>query len=141
MPQQLPYNTVETDAIDKVKARLAKYPNARFVETPTSIEVQPDDESGFAVGLELPGNGFVVYFSGWHEHFESEVEALNCFAFGLSADCRLCVDYRGSTPLKWVVESRKNGAWIQESETGLLFFPFWRARRIVYLQNRLLPGK
>jgi hypothetical protein len=80
-----------------------------------------------------------VYFAGWHEHFESKADALNCFAFGLSAACRLCVVYRGSTPTKWIVESRKDGSWIQKSETGLLLFPFWRARRIAYLQNRLLP--
>jgi hypothetical protein len=51
------------------------------------------------------------------------------------------VVYRGSTPTKWTVESRKDGRWTPESETGLLFFPFWRRRRIAYLQNRLLPGQ
>jgi hypothetical protein len=142
MPESLSSMPSETmDPIAEIKARLAKYPRSRYVETPTSIEVQPADESGFPVGLELAGSGFVVNFSGWHEHFHSRTEALNCFAFGLSADCRLCVVYRGSTPTKWIVETHKDGSWIPESETGLLVFPFWRRRRIAHLQNRLLRAK
>ena len=129
------------DLIAEIKARLAKYPSSRYVETPTSIEVQPADESGFPVGIELATGGFVVYFADWHEHFNSQAKALNCFAMGLSADCRPCVVYRGSTPTKWIVEWRKDGVWIPDSETGLVFIPFWRPRRIVYLQNRLLPDR
>jgi hypothetical protein len=129
------------DPIAEIKARLAKYPSARYLATPTSIEVQPEDETGFPVGLELTGSGFVVYFAGWHEHFDSPAEALNCFALGLSANCRLCVVYRGSTATKWTVELPKDGTWIPWSETGLVFYPFWRARRVAYLQNRLLPSQ
>lgn len=48
-------------------------------------------------------------FEGWHEAFEQEEEALECVAFGLSAACRLRVDYRGnardspSVPLRVVL--------------------------------------
>jgi len=128
------------DAIDEIREKLAKYPSVRYTESPTSIEVHPGDESGFSVRLHIENGSFTVHFEGWHEHFDSKQEALNCFAFGLSQSCRLCVVYRGSTPTRWIVESHQNGAWVQDSETGLIFFPFWRAQRLVRKQNRLLPA-
>ena len=126
--------------IREVKEKLAKYPAARYTESPTSIEVHPQDDSGFSVSLHLENSSFTVHFEGWHEQFDSKDEALSCFAFGLSMGCRLCVVYRGSTPTKWIVESRQNESWVQDSETGLIFVPFWRARRLVHKQNRLLPA-
>ncbi len=61
-----------------------------------SITVDPLDEDGFSVWLHERDGAFVVGFDGWHEHFDSEAEALNCFSFGLSGDCRLKIAYRGS---------------------------------------------
>jgi hypothetical protein len=128
------------DVIAEMKARLAKYPGTRYVETPRSIEVLPQDDAGFPVSLQVTDAGFTVHFAGWHEDFASPEEALNCFAFGLSSACRLRVVYRGSMPTKWIVEAQRDGAWVADSETGLLLVPFWRPRRVVYLQNRLLPA-
>ena len=120
--------------IDQIKAKLAKYPQLRYTETGTSIEVQPEDETGFTVGLDVT-SGLVVSYAGWHEEFESPEAALNCFAFGLSSDCRLRVEYQGSTPTRWVVEFKQAGGWCADSETGRIVVPFWRRRRVVYLQN------
>jgi hypothetical protein len=128
-------------AIEEIKAKLANYPSVRYTESPSSIEVQPQDESGFAVSLHLDNGGFAVHFEGWHERFDSKDEALNCFAFGLSPSCRLTIIYRGSTPTKWIVESLENGSWVEDSEVGLIFFPFWRARRRVHKKNGLLPAR
>jgi len=128
------------NAIDEIRARLAKYPEVRYSETATSIEVHAACETGFPVGLQIHGDGFVVSFAGWHEEFESQEEALNCFAFGLSSDCRLRVVCRGSTPTRWIVEHKQDHSWIKHGETGLLFVPFWRSRRVVYLQNDLLSS-
>lgn len=125
-------------AIAQIKQRLGEHPDARYVETPASIEVQPADESGFPVGLHVGREGFTVHFAGWHEDFDSEEAALDCFAFGLSDACRLRVVYRGRTPTKWIVESQVDGVWVRDSETGLILVPFWRPRRVVHLQNRLL---
>ncbi len=126
------------NAIEKIEARLAQHPGVRWSVTPTSIEVHPADESGFAVGLRLSPAGLTVHFDGWHEEFTSEEEALNCFAFGLSPSCRLAVVLRGSTATKWRVESLSNGVWTGDSETGLLLQPWWRRARVVYRQNRVL---
>ena len=75
-------------------------------------------------------------FDGWHEHFDTEEEALNCFEFGLSGNCRLKVVYRGSFAHRWTLESKTDSGWREDSTTGLLVFPFWRRRRAVYLTNR-----
>lgn len=98
------------------------------------------DSGGFPVALAVSGNEYVVSFAGWHEHFTSPEEALNCFAFGLSEECRLKAHKRGDFAHRWTVESQKNGAWVEDSTTGLLFFPFWRRPEVTHLQNRLLPA-
>ena len=126
------------DPIAKAKAKVAGCSHVRYSETAGSIEVEPQDESGFAVGLRVHGGGFTVHFGWWHEEFTSENEALNCFAFGLSEACRLKVTYHGSIPTKWVVESLRGDAWVPDSETELLLFPFWRRKRVVYRRNRAI---
>jgi hypothetical protein len=61
-------------AIEKIKSKLAKYPGASYSETPTSIEVHPEGDSGFTVGLSVQDHEFTVQFDGWHETFASEEE-------------------------------------------------------------------
>lgn len=129
------------NAIEKIKAKLSAYPDVRYSETADEIEVHPRDQSGFTVGLRMTPSGFTVRFEGWHEEFTSEDEALNCFAFGLSPECRLAVVFRGGTETKWVVEGFENGAWTPDSETGLLLQPFWRSARVEYRQNRILNAR
>jgi hypothetical protein len=110
-------------AIERIKARLSTHPEIRYSEGPNEIHVKPPDSSGFSVGFRITPTGFTVNFEGWHEEFTSEDEALNCFAFGLSPNCRLAVVLRGHAETKWVVESLKDGKWTPDSETGLLFSP------------------
>jgi len=126
------------NTIDQIKDRLAKYPQVNYDATKDYIFVYLAD--GFNVSLYISERDYVVYFDGWHEHFTSEQEAVNCFAFGLSTDCRLKVDYRGETPYRWAVEALKDGQWVADSSTGLLWFPFWRPHRVKYLQNKLVKN-
>src|SRR5208337_912178 len=100
-----------------------------------TITVEPRDEDGFTVWLSDVGGSYTVGFDGWHEEFDSEQEALKCFAFGLSGDCRLKIVLRGSFAYRWTVESKMNGAWHEDSTTGLLVFPFWQRPRVVYRTN------
>jgi hypothetical protein len=111
-----------------------------YPSLPTRIEgctitIEPCDKDGFSVWLCNEGGSYTVGFDGWHEEFDSEEQALNCFAFGLSGDCRLKVVFRGSFAYRWTVESKTNGAWREDSTTGLLVFPFWRRPRVVYRMN------
>jgi hypothetical protein len=127
--------------IDEIKARLSKYPNAAYESNASSISVLPSSDNGFTVGLSLNHGGYTVSFAGWHEDFHDEEEALSCFVFGLSDECRLKECRRGSFPYKWTVESYADGKWSQDSTTGLFLFPFWRKLEVRYLQNNLLGGE
>ena len=131
-------------AIQRIKDKLVKYPQVKYVVTTTSIVVYPLSSNGFAVSLHTSRpsseHRYTVHFDGWHEDFESEEEALNCFAFGLSDSCRLRVAKRGRRRYRWTVEAFTDGGWREDSTVGLFMFPFWRQRVIVYLQNDLIAG-
>ncbi len=125
-------------AIDEIKAKLAKYPQAECKSDDFSISVFPSSDEGFTVSFYEQERNFAVSFNGWHEEFQDQDEAMNCFAFGLSTECRLKESLRGGTPYKWTVQSCEDGMWVDDSSTGLLLVPFWRKKEIRYLQNGLL---
>jgi hypothetical protein len=104
------------------------------------IEVPALSGDGFTVGLRCGDGVFTVFFDVWHEHFDTEQDALNWFAFGLSDACRLQVEYRGQTAVTWTVQSRDRTGWANIGEVGLLLVPFWRPTHIVYRQNRVLES-
>jgi hypothetical protein len=126
-------------AIETIKQKLRAYPDLKFSEGANRITIHPASEDGFAVSLEVRQNTFAVSFEGWHEEFQSEDEALNCFAFGLASECRLRVELRGRMPVRWTVEHLEEGEWREDSTVGLIFTPFWRRRRVVYLRNDIVP--
>lgn len=127
------------NAIEQVQQRLLKYPSLSYHQTDnSSITVAAPSPNGFSLTLTATQNGYVVFFDGWHEEFRSDEEALNCFAFGLSDQCRLKVFRRGQRDYKWTVESRTDAGWTEDSTTGLLFFPFWKGEEIVYRQNSVI---
>ena len=128
------------NAIEQVKERLRQYPSVRYDAGESHITIHPLNEDGFPVSLSMSPEGYSVSFDGWHEEFASEAEALNCLAFGLSPECRLRVEYRGQSPYKRTVEDLQDSHWREESTTGLAFYPFWRPRRTLYRQNRVVAG-
>lgn len=126
------------NAIEQIKERLRKYPHVKYEVGATSISVLPTSNDGFTVGLYVSKTHYTISFNGWHEDFQKEDQALDCFAFGLSNECRLKECRRGNFAYRWTVESRQNGNWLADSETGLLLFPFWRPKKVCYLQNNVL---
>lgn len=125
-------------AIEEIKVKLEKYPHVRYESDESSISVLPTSDDGFTVSLYEHESDFTVSFNGWHEEFQGRDEALNCFAFGLSPECRLKEVRRGNFVYKWTVESREDGMWAEDATTGLFLFPFWRKKEVRYLQNDLL---
>ncbi len=125
-------------AIEIIHQKLQRYPHLRYDETLHSIIVHPASPDGFSVGCYQQGEHYTISFAGWHEEFDSEAEALNCFAFGLSEECRLRVLSRGRWDYRWILQHLVDGAWQDESETGLIFFPFWLRRRERVLQNHAI---
>lgn len=126
------------DPIAEIRERFKKYPDARYEAGDGWIRYVPCSENGFVVELQALDEEVIVAFDGWHEHFPDNETALNCFAFGLSDACRLKIVSRGGRPHKWIVEELQNGYWVADSETGLLFFQFWRRPRVIYLQNAII---
>jgi hypothetical protein len=127
--------------IDEIVSRLKKYPEAEYELNAESITVSPTVENGFPVTLTDNRNGnYTVAFDFWHEEFDNENDALNCFAFGLSKDCRLKVTKKGNRPIKWTVESNVSGIWKEDSTTGLINLSFWKKSEIEFLQNDLIKS-
>lgn len=126
--------------IKKVIDKLANYPTAKCNHTNNELTIEPTDEKGFVVTIEVNNREIIVSADFWHEHFENtdEEQALNCIAFLLSDACRLKVEYKGEKPKTWTLESFENGQWIGDSTTGLFNFNFWQPTRIEYFQNQLI---
>jgi hypothetical protein len=130
----------DQDPIAAIQARLRRFPQARVEATETRVTVFPLDSTGFTVGFQIHGDRYLVTCDGWHEEFEAQGPALDCFGMALSPAARLRVTQRGTFAYKWQCQILRDGAWCGTTETGLLFFPFWRRRTVVYLQNRLLTA-
>ncbi len=125
-------------AIQVIKEKLKKYPQISYEETENNISVFPVSDEGFTVSLEINQGIYKVFYNGWHEDFEDEDKALNCFAFGLSNECRLKEFRRNNKPYKWTMEYKNGEDWIEDSTTGLLIFAVWQKQTIHYLQNDLI---
>jgi len=128
----------ELPAVQKVQQRLNGNPGVRLIVEADSIRVVPVAGEGFEVGLAERDGRYTVWFAGWHEEFDSEREALECLAFGLSARCRLEVRSAGGFAYRWTVEYRHEGRWVEESTTGLSLWPFRKRRDVRYLQNDVI---
>ena len=126
------------DVVGKIKAKLGNYPQLSYRIEGDKIDVDAPTEQGFSVWLTVDEGEIIVGLDGWHEHFQDETEALNCFAWGLSDQCRLKVIMRGSTAYAWVAERKDGSEWRRESTTTLMFIPFWRKRRVEYLQYAII---
>lgn len=125
-------------AIDEVKAKMAGHPDLRYEAGDDWITVHPRTARGFPITLTERGGKYTVSFGGWREYFESEKEALNCVAFGLSTACRLKVHRRGQREYEWTVEAFDDGNWVEDSTTGLFLFPFWLKDEVQFYQNDVI---
>lgn len=127
-------------ALDRIEAKLLRM-GASFERTATSITVHPASADGFEVGFAIDGASFLVWFAGWHEPFTTAEEALSAFTWGLSAECRRRVTYRGSIAVAWTTQHVVDGEWHDDSTTGWLLSPFWLPKRQVFKQNHLVAGQ
>lgn len=120
-----------------ILAKLDQYAGFDLDVQDTQIAVICQNPDSFSVTFIATDGGYQVAFDGWHEDFDDVEDALNCFAFGLSEECRLKVVLRGTTECSWTVESWKSDEWEEDSVTGLIFVPFWRPSTVRYYQNKL----
>ncbi len=121
--------------------RLDKFSGYEIAASDNHLTVQCENPNSFAVSIAEDDDGFLVNFDGWHEHFKDLEEALDCFAFGLSEQCRLKVTMRGKTECSWTVQFKESGDWVDDSTTGLILVPFWRPKSLEVRQNVLTTKK
>ena len=127
------------NTLNKILEKLKNHPDIIYSVTDNSVTVTPHDNNGFPVTLTCCGdNYFVVAYDFWHEEFNNEKEALNCFLFGLSDECKLKVSKSGQRLFKSTVEFCDNGVWTASSTTGRINFTFWKKTTVDYLQNHFI---
>ncbi|MBX3244574.1 MAG: hypothetical protein KF685_08985 [Acidobacteria bacterium] len=133
------------DVLGIIEKKLKAYPNVRYEKSEDSITVQPTDDKGFSVSLflvgEAPNVSYAVYYDGWHDEISDCNEALECFAYGLSSECRLIETSRNGEPYKWTMEYKTESGWAEHSTTSLIFTKFWKKKTERYLQNHLISLK
>jgi hypothetical protein len=136
--QELKYLARMAGPLQVLEEKLRRYPALDVERGDGFIRACPQAEDGFRVELRVNGQAIAVFMEGWHEDFEHADEALECFALGLSDRVRLRVVSRGKLDCAWTLETLREGAWVPDSTTGLLLFPFWIRSAERYLQNRLV---
>ena len=74
-----------TAFLERLTSQLERLGPVPLVETKGIAEVSAASESGFAVRAAAGDDGIAVGYDGWHWHeeFESDLEALNCFLSGV----------------------------------------------------------
>jgi hypothetical protein len=103
------------------------------------IDIQSPSAAGFSVWIAKDQVEWTVGFGGgWHDHFNTEAEAVHCCTLGCSGQVRLAVSKRGKVSYRWDAQLMNSGQWQTVSTTGLLFFPWWRRKQIEYFQNPVI---
>jgi hypothetical protein len=81
-----------------------------------TISFHHSDPNGFDVKLYSESDRITVdfdgwYAHGWHAHFKSIEEAVNCFLWGLTPFCTVVEESVGGQPVKWTAYSWVSGEW------------------------------
>jgi hypothetical protein len=126
--------------LEKIRRRLLEHPELSFEVAGNTIKVARPSPDGFSIALNAGLRPYTVSFEGWHEQFESEEQAVLCFAFGLSDLCRLKVLRRGQFEYSWTVQQKTAKGWEDDNTTRLLLFPFWRRRAVIYRRNHVIKS-
>lgn len=125
------------DVINELEEILIKYPEVKYELKDGWLTVMPH-EGGFPVMLTTSDRGTMVSWGGWHDDFADYKEAIDCFMSGLMSESRLKVFFRGNFEYKWVAETMYKEKWTNAGSTALIFYPFWKKKRIEYFQNNIV---
>ena len=122
---------------------MARYPTARVHHDESSIAYYPDSPDGFTVRLRVlqEQRVFSVFYSGSHEEFTTETDAILAFGYGLSTGCRLREYSRRGEAYRWIVEIWDPLGWRPDWEIirfSGVSAKLWSRPKVRLLQNRLI---
>ncbi|MCV6825790.1 MULTISPECIES: hypothetical protein [Halocynthiibacter] len=124
-----------TNLNKEMLAKLDGYDGYEIDASDDQITVSCNNPESFDVSIFAFDEQFQVNFAGWHEVFDDQEEAMRCFAFGLSQQCRLEVVKRGKMECSWTMQFLQDDTWVDDSVTGMFLIPFWRPKQIEYRFN------
>ena len=130
----------DDDVIALLQGKLRKHPHVRYEASPSHITILPLDATGFGVEVILQPHWYSVRCDGWYGAFANATDAVAFVELALSESARLEVWIRGETAYRWTFQKRQGRGWEPVSGRRSIWAPFWRRRRILYLQNRLLEA-
>ena len=123
------------------KSRARNLPFRVEGEHPHRVFVfDPLHENGFSVGVTEDDDGWVVSFgeNGTHDRVREATNLFEIVAFALSDSARLREVWRGSFWQAGILENKTPHGWDRVTETGLIFFPFWRPKLTTIRQNAII---
>lgn len=127
------------ETIKKIIQKLDKYSNVIYELEDNFILIKENERYGFPVSIKVEQeDSFIVKYSLWHERFNKEEEALNCFVFGLTNQCRLKLTKKRNKIVKYTVQYKEDKQWFDDSTTGFINIEFWKVTKVEYLQNNLI---
>ena len=120
------------DTLDELVTSLQNQPNLVRRLEKENLTVELSSSGGYIAWITKDRNEWTVGFDGWHDHFDSEAEAVSCFSQLMSGECHLEVSYRGNTAYRWAIQRKIDDGWRTVSTTGYYLYAFWRPKRTEY---------
>lgn len=118
----------EKTLIGKVTDLLNEYPGVRYTSRKNYLHIYPLAENGFPISVACLANGrTMVMFHYWFDVFDDKEEVIKMVRFGLSGDCRLRVNKKGSKYLQWTPQYRMTGKWFDMDSRETIYFPVGEA--------------
>jgi hypothetical protein len=125
----------KVNTIEKVVDILRGFPEIPYEFREDAIRVLKRSDNGYEVALLIQPHGYTVCLATWHREFGDEYDAKGTFFAGLTDQYRLEVFSRGNVDYRWRIQYREFNDWINGSIVGIFSYPFWKRKRVRYLQN------
>jgi hypothetical protein len=123
------------NTIEKVVDILRGFPEIPYEFREDAIRVLKRSDNGYEVALLIQPQRYTVCLATWHTEFGDEYDAVGTFFAGLTDQYRLEVFRRGNVDYRWRIQYQEFNHWKNGSIVGVFFYPFWKRKRVRYLQN------
>jgi len=128
------------EKLNLIKNKLKNFNNISYNTEDNILTVFPKKNTGFTVSFVITDKKYYVYYDVWNVEFKNINDAIDCFAFGLTNQCRLKVKSRGSKDYKWVLEYNDKGDWKEYSYTSVINLNLFGQKNTRYLTNDIIKN-